>query len=330
MKINWSNIVEQAIGTTISAVVLTPLLVSVYGLITGNAQTSSWLWFGLATLVGSFVVARAWQTFRRLLIALGHWIVGNWQFVVGVGLLASVAYGAFVLAQTLWAIALVLGLVMAVILLAQYLSLKKIQDLQDELEQDRIEMLPLNQIANIDDLAAIYLDPPMGEQWFNGVPFLLTASYFNTGVDGTRSAKLALNPPIARIFSVHILINAGNAWKRHKETALEGTVIGRIDLLFNDGTLEETKLILGQNVREWAPGNSPGALVDKVTDKSSKVAWIGKNSYQNEAIIDHLEIPVREHSRMRLVQIAIFKDTQPDTPQDTLQLALFAITLQRH
>ena len=47
-------------------------------------------------------------------------MVSNWQLVVGVVLLVSVAYGAFVLTRAVWVIVLVFGLVIAIIFLAHY------------------------------------------------------------------------------------------------------------------------------------------------------------------------------------------------------------------
>ncbi len=231
-------------------------------------------------------------------------------------MLISTVYGAFILTHIVWVIVLVIGLVIATIFLSQYRSSKEIQGLREKLKQSGVEVLPLNLIANAHDLSIKYRNLAMGEQWFNGIPFLLNASYFDTNAKETRLATLKLNPPIAQVSSVHVLVNAENAWKRYKETELEGTTIGKIKLLFNDGNSEETKFILGRNVREWDPGNKPGSLVDIVTDKSSKLAWVGKNTSGNEAVIDHLEIPTHAHYRTRLEQIVITKDTHPETPQD--------------
>ncbi|TEU21864.1 MAG: hypothetical protein E3J21_01450 [Anaerolineales bacterium] len=202
--------------------------------------------------------------------------------------------------------------------------------MHEKIRQYSLETLPLGGIANANDLARRYPDLCFGESWFNGVRFLLNANYFQTGPNGPRYTEFKSDKPLGRTSSVHLLVNAANAWKRHKGKNLEGVTIGRVQLLFDDETAQETLLILGRNLREWAPGNKPGELVDKVTDPLSQVAWKGRNDRGNEAIIDQLEIPVQErHRKKGLKQISISRDIQPGTPEDILVLAIFAITLER-
>lgn len=89
-----------------------------------------------------------------------------------------------------------------------------------------------------------------------------------------------------------MLTNAGNGF-----LSLKDEIIGQIDLFFEDGknqAIQVQPLILGQNIREWAPGNSPGNLVETVTDNSCQQVWEGKNNSGNKAIIDLLEIKVAE------------------------------------
>ena len=58
-----------------------------------------------------------------------------------------------------------------------------------------------------------------------------------------------------------MLINAGNAKKEYINCSL-----GTISLTFEDQTVQETELVLGKNICEWASGNMPGSLVDTATD----------------------------------------------------------------
>lgn len=116
MRLSWNNIVEQAIGTIIGSAAIA-LGVYLFGLVTGTNEASLWLWFGLAALVVSTVVAFFWQSLRALLVSTGRWIISHWRLVVGALLLSSVMYLAFRLTRTLSAVFLVLGLVLAAVLL---------------------------------------------------------------------------------------------------------------------------------------------------------------------------------------------------------------------
>ena len=214
---------------------------------------------------------------------------------------------------------------------AVYVLQKEAQSLHERLRLYGLETLSLpDNVTTVYDMTRRYPNLSLGEKWFNGVPFLLSANYFETSAIGLRQAEIKLDRPLRHISSVHLLVNAGNGWKRHMGKNLEGVTIGRIRLLFNDGTSQETRLILGHNVREWAPGNKPGELVDQVTDPLSRIAWKGKNAAGNEAVIDHLKIPIQEiHTHKSLERISILRDIEPGTPEDTLALAIFAITLER-
>lgn len=189
--------------------------------------------------------------------------------------------------------------------------------------------IPLESIANSHNLTSRYRNPPLGESRFNEVPFLLQRRYFETRADSPGNVELELAEPLRHVSSVHLLVNAGNAWKRHEDVSLSGVTVGRIQFKFSDGTLQEAQLIVGQNVREWAPGNAPGRLVDEVTDKLNRVAWTGTNTTGNKAVIDHLEIPIHEqHKGKDLMRIAVLRDLKPNTPQNILSLAIFAITAE--
>jgi hypothetical protein len=132
------------------------------------------------------------------------------------------------------------------------------------------------------------------------------------------------------VVAVHLLVNAGNAYKRFQDQDLPGTVIGRVILWFTGGVSQEVRLVLGENVREWAPGNRPGELVDYATDPLSRESWATKNGTQYMFLMDQLEIPIQARfASTALDRIVITKDTQPNTPQDVLAFSIFAITIER-
>jgi hypothetical protein len=199
-------------------------------------------------------------------------------------------------------------------------------------ETTSLEKLPLEQIANDDDLEKRYPGLPLGEGHFNGVPFVLSTKYFSIDrmpAHVNTPAELRLDEPLERVGSVHVLIIGGHVYRQRQGTLLEGVMIGRIQLIFHDKSSQEKKLIVGENIREWVPGNNPGELVDNVTEQLCQVAWKGKDSSGKDIFIDHLEIPVQErHRRKALERMLIFRDVQPGTPKGILSFSIFAITLE--
>lgn len=89
----------------------------------GGARANAWVLFGLGLLsVGIllFVVReRVWRLAYNLMRVLG-WATRHWELTVAVILLSLVTVGAYAYARTLWAVMLVLGLVVAIVLLARY------------------------------------------------------------------------------------------------------------------------------------------------------------------------------------------------------------------
>jgi hypothetical protein len=192
-----------------------------------------------------------------------------------------------------------------------------------------LECLPLDDIVVAEDFARLYPDLQPGKRDFNGIPFLLSRQYFDTSATPARVVQLRISKSVTGLSAVHILINAGNAWKRYQNTDLSGVVLGRIILWFTGEAAQEIKLVLGENIREWAPGHQPGELVDQVTNPLSREAWASKKGTQNLLVIDHLEIPVQAQYRSKaLERIEISRDTKPNTPEDILSFCIFAITLE--
>jgi hypothetical protein len=77
----------------------------------------------LAAIAGWLVVPE-FGTFLRMLgrrtKVLGRWLANNWQLVLGLIALFGLAYGACALVHTVWAAGLILGLLLAILLLARY------------------------------------------------------------------------------------------------------------------------------------------------------------------------------------------------------------------
>ena len=291
-QIDWSEIIEEIIGGLVVVIIVALI---------GFLYRISPRFRNLFSPVYSFVATTA------------RWVKNNFGLVAGGLLLVGATGGVLALTASALATVLVILLALAVVLLSRSPYKKR-----------RTRILPLDPITTMDDFVGRYRSPPTGQTRFHKVPFLLNARYFETDANGPRQAELALSDPVERVSSVHLLTVAGNAWKRY-----EGVVIGRVQFLFNDGAAQETAFTLGQNVREWAPGNAPGRLAIEVNDHLSRLAWKGRGRGGTEAIIDHLEIPVRRrHGEKALEKIVFIRDVQVDTPENTLALAVFAITLE--
>jgi len=142
-KLNWHNIVEEAIGGIITSVVLI-VAGYIWRVSTGEAPASPWLPSGLAALalIIAGLLAWKWQTFREFLSALGQraivmfrWTLNNWQLVFGLVLLFSVAYGIIALTPTLWTIVLLCCLILATVLLIRH-PLKSYSDKPGPITRD--------------------------------------------------------------------------------------------------------------------------------------------------------------------------------------------------
>ncbi len=211
---------------------------------------------------------------------------------------------------------------------AAYLTNSEVRKLREGSGTHEPECLPLDDIAVADDFARRYPVLQPGKRDFNGIPFLLSRRYFDTSATQSRVLQLQIKP-VTGVSAVHLLVNAGNAWRRHRDTDLSGVVLGRVLLWFTGEVSQEIKLTLGVNVREWAPGNKPGELVDQVTDPLSQEAWASKSGVQNLLVLDHLEIPIQTRYKSKaLERIVISKDTTPNAPEDILAFSIFAVTLE--
>ena len=170
-----------------------------------------------------------------------------------------------------------------------------------------------------------YKDPPISlDIQFEGIPFAIkthTGIFDSSAIDRTKSqTSLLLDPPIKLTRSAYLLINSGGSLVEYR-----GSQVGEVRLVFSDGTVQPTPLILGENIREWAIGN-PFELVDSVTSSSVVEVWKGRNNDDNEAVIDVLEIPIlRRYRYKKLMKIEV----KPGEHSGQLDFLVFAITIER-
>lgn len=150
-----------------------------------------------------------------------------------------------------------------------------------------------------------YLNPPRGEVVLGGIPFFIpdNNNAFDTAVENNFSQRINVNIPNPLI--VHLLINSGNTWLFTNDREL-----GSITLDFADGDLFETKLIIGQNIREWSP--HPETSVNTVTDPGSQEVYKETFGYQN--IIDMLSFNVPANYQNKILTGVRVTDSYNNVP----------------
>jgi len=133
-------------------------------------------------------------------------------------------------------------------------------------------------------LSNIYVNPPTGAVKLGSVPFTTA----NTGW-AVPGAQFAVTVNTHNTKSVHLLLNSSNATLTYK-----GATVGKIHLTFSDGSVQDTNLVVGGNVREWWTGS--GFLVDTLSDPSTTNVWQGAaqpGMAAGTAIIDMLSVNVK-------------------------------------
>lgn len=181
-----------------------------------------------------------------------------------------------------------------------------------------------------------YIDPPKGA--FTGknklrYDFANKATIFDTNEhiksyrsreNGGIEVDLKLGKTIRDVSAVYVLINSGNS-----ESTYKNKKIGEIQLVFTDAPPIVTDLILGANIREWAPGN-PGKWVREVTDTNNTNYWQGMNKDGATAIIDSLKIPVFESLRNCNLEKIVFAHipTNPDEINSSVHYSVFGLVVE--
>jgi hypothetical protein len=339
MKIDWKTAFANAIGAVIAAGFLA-LIGYIQSVVAGNPQALFWVWIGLVISILFFLLALTWRMLHGFLNVVGRWMIKNWQLVVGLLLLFSVTYNLFILMQSFWSIVFTLGLTLAIVLITRSFFLIKSPS-KNGANKFQVISLPIGKVANA-YLEGKYQNLPLGEVEFGGVNFFLKsgASVFDTSKarfidpDDCVRVKLELPEPAIQVKSVHLLINAGGGWRIHPDSkkVFEWLKIGKVILGFEDNIKQTIELILGDNIREWAIGNFPGQLVDRVADPLCQVAWRSTTPEGKYAVIDRLEIPILEtHKNKKLEYISFVRDIGRHTPPQeggSLHFFVSAVTLE--
>lgn len=134
--------------------------------------------------------------------------------------------------------------------------------------------------------------------------------------------EISLVDGIPNSVAVHLLIQAGNAFTRY-----EGNQIGLITLEFSDGHKEETRLILGYNIRDWAWGNN--RAVTTTSSTNIEAAWEGKSSQGESGGMDVLSIPVEsEQLGALLIKITLADLSRSNNDDINPCIHLLALTAE--
>jgi hypothetical protein len=104
----------------------------------------------------------------------------------------------------------------------------------------------------------------------------------------TPGQSVGVATKIPSVVNVHLLLNSYNTLSRYA-----GETLGTVRLTFSDGSVQQTTVVVGTNVREWRIG-AGSWVVGTVTSKASTPVWKGWAHLDGgEAVIDRLTIPVQ-------------------------------------
>lgn len=176
------------------------------------------------------------------------------------------------------------------------------------------------------DISAIAKQPldsnfPRGNNNFNGVDFNISQAFMTQYGAGSLPEEGSLSMDIAHPVTLYILINSDNTYPQ-----FSGKQAGKITLIFDNGLPEETKLVVGQNIREYTQDVQYGNTVRTVTDPASQVAWRGSDPPRTIAI-DMLTIPVINQLRS-LKQVIITDTSKTATNSSDPGLIVWGLTIK--
>jgi len=343
MKIDLQNVVEQALGGLI--VVAAISIVGWLGLSLSKSGIERSRALLVIVVILLAVITLLVKTVRQWFGGLGARIIGlarrglrYWREILSLTSFVAICLLVFFVYRDLRAVGLMVAYT-AFLIFSFMIWTQSHTPAIGHPNGTTYLVLPLEQIGNtyVDNR---YRKFSLGKKQFGEVPFFIKAgrSIFDTSAITSEEfgpVELKLDEPVGQVMSIYLLINAGGAWKRDKSsgTIFEGMTIGSIQPFFDDGSSQKkTKLVLGKNVREWAPGNFPGELIDEVSDQLCKEVWKGENDSGNEAVIDLLEIPIARRNRnKRLERIVIVPEIKPGSPASeggNVGFFILAITLE--
>ncbi len=266
----------------------------------------------------------------RWLISKWHLIILNFLVVAGIFVLrvyADLAILAFSL------VCYMVGLLSWGLTIGRPLSFGRSQS-----TGNKTEYLPIPLVPGIGNsyLRSRYIAPPSGNVFLGKVQFQLEPDalifdtneqirYYRPLNDGGKEIDFQLPKPQSHVRSAYFLINSVNSKSiyAHQE-------IGEIRLVFQDAPPIVVGLALGENIRDWCPGN-PGDIVREAFSPTLTMdVWTGLNKHGGNAVIDCLRIPVHECMRNCLLEriVLIHKRLQRPPGGTEVHFSIFAVSLE--
>jgi hypothetical protein len=129
---------------------------------------------------------------------------------------------------------------------------------------------------------------------------------------------------LCQLIYAHCSINSGNSKNIYANES-----IGEIRLIFKDAPPIVVNLVLGENIREWCPGNA-GNYVRETTSPLISGVWTGMSKDGANAVIDCLKIPIYECMRNCFLEkiILVHKSTKKPTDTMGVHYSVFALSLE--
>jgi len=279
--------------------------------------------------------------FGRLLnkmMLASRWLIAKWHLVVLHSLVVVLGTVVFRIYAD-WRILAFSLVCYAVGLLSWGLSIgRPISFGRSKSTESKTKYLPISLIPGIGNsyLKSRYIAPPSGDVFLGKAQFRLEPDalifdtneqirYYTPRDDGGKEIDFQLPKPQNQVKSAYFLINSGNS-----KSIYAHQDIGEIMLVFKDAPPIVVELVLGENIREWCPGN----LGDFVREASSSMitidAWTGLSKQGANAVMDCLQIPVYECMRNCFLEKIIFVHKSTQRLSDTMgvHFSVFAVSLE--
>ena len=268
------------------------------------------------------------------------WLKGRWQALLIFGAFVALSLAVYLIYNDWWFIALSIvnfsiGLFFYRLLTNKNLAVTK---RKEKARNSTFTPVPIQPGLGNSYLENRYINPPSGDKTLGGATFHFPAKslIFDTDIpshyygirryDKSKEVECRLSKPLNHITSAYFLINSGNS-----KSIYSGEKIGEIILLFKDAPPHTTDLILGENVREWCPGNK-GDYVRKTSSQSTVMdAWTGMNNEGTPAVIDCLQVSNYECMRSNYLEKIIFVHRPTKhLPEDEkgVHFSVFGISLE--
>ncbi len=163
-------------------------------------------------------------------------------------------------------------------------------------------------------MANTYVNPPQGSVTLGGIPFTMgNMAILNLGQQVSVTASA--HKPLA----VYLLLNSANSMVQ-----FQGQTLGHVRVAFTDGSVLDTPLVLGSNIREWRVGAGSG-FVTTATSPSDAPVWTGTATAAaggGAAVIDMLSLTLPA-TTASLTGVTVSNSA----PSAALQLLLSGITV---